>query len=168
MWRPSPCFWFPFNRAAWFFQVLAGVLQVVAGLLPPHRHYSDIHDRIVTNYLWANGAHPFEPFGSSIHLSDTMVEVARRNEVLIRVDAAARHVRQAVSEVEAFYDQYLRDPFLGKSNAEESVWIDRLFHEVSPCVCMYMSLQLGTRAPLHVGVHMRVLTTPVNHAVAFL
>jgi len=114
-------------------QVLSGLLQLVAGLVPPHRRWSPAHTRVVRDYLWSNGAHPFEPFGKSVHLSELLVDVARRNAVLVRLEAALSSARSAVAEVDAFAQKHLYDPFAAdeRHTAATRVWIDRLFHQVS-------------------------------------
>ena len=138
-------------------QVLAGLLQLVSGMTPPHRHFSPPHKRVVWDYLWANGAHPFAPFGESATLSQAMVDVARRNAVLVRLDAALQSARAAVHEVDAFAQKHLYDPFAEGADhaAPTRVWVDRLFHQVR-CVlravlpvCLLASLRLP--AALAVG-----------------
>ena len=123
-------------------QVLAGLLQLVSGMTPPHRHFSPPHKRVVWDYLWANGAHPFAPFGESATLSQAMVDVARRNAVLVRLDAALQSARAAVHEVDAFAQKHLYDPFAEGADhaAPTRVWVDRLFHQVR-CACRGLCCQ---------------------------
>lgn len=108
------------------------MLQLVSGMAPPHRHFSPAHKRVVWDYLWANGAHPFAPFGESATLSQAMVDVARRNAVLVRLDAALQSARAAVHEVDEFAQKHLYDPFAEGADhaAPTRVWVDRLFHQV--------------------------------------
>jgi hypothetical protein len=65
------------------------------------------------DWLWATGAHPFGPFGAGARLSEALADVARRNHVLARLDAALRRARKALEDVERFGEEFLEDPFEG-------------------------------------------------------
>jgi hypothetical protein len=87
--------------------IVAGVAGVLGGLLGPYERFGG--DRIVTDYLWANGHHPFGPFSNATRVSRVMADAALRHDVVGRMDAALRIVGSAMAEIEAMGLRYLSD-----------------------------------------------------------
>ena len=95
---------------------VAGVAVALAGLADPTRRRDAGRGGVTAtteDWLWATGAHPFGPFGAGARLSEALADVARRNHVLARLDAALRRARKALEDVERFGEEFLEDPFEG-------------------------------------------------------
>ena len=101
---------------------VAGLAVALSGLASPSERFSRTRFARVENWLWAVGHHPFGPFTNCATLSDALVDVARRNAIISRLDASMRAVRSALEDVEAFAEEYLSEPFgdLGTAPAADS------------------------------------------------
>ena len=95
--------------------VVAGALAALLGLVPPFRTWTPgaggggpgAAAGFADDWLWAAGAQPFGPVGSDGPLSLLLVDAARRNAVVSRVDGCFRVVRGVLERVAAFAAAYL-------------------------------------------------------------
>mmetsp|Transcript_26422 Transcript_26422/g.43263 ORF Transcript_26422/g.43263 Transcript_26422/m.43263 type:complete len:856 (-) Transcript_26422:916-3483(-) len=90
--------------------VIAGVASSLGGVLAPYERFSPLHNKRVEDLLWAHGHHPFGPFTNTIGLSEVFVDMALRNSVLSRLNAALRLIKRALSHIEHFANEYVYDP----------------------------------------------------------
>ena len=135
--------------------IVAGLMESLGGLVPPHRRYSRAHKRTITNHIWSYGHHPFAPFSKSSQMSQIFVNTALRNGVLSRLDTALRVSKEAVNSVEMFARKYLFD------DGSNVSWIDREFHN-HPAL-----KSLSEKSPIAFGVVSRLHEDMENLLNAF-
>ncbi|EPS65610.1 hypothetical protein M569_09167, partial [Genlisea aurea] len=110
--------------------ILAGLASVVGGLSAPYEKASHVHERPVVNWLMAAGCHPFGPFSNTSRLSQTLRDVALRNQIYARVDAALHQIRATSQAVQAFVAEHLKtpvgEPVKGKKNKTTTeLWLEK-------------------------------------------
>eukprot|EP01018_Ginkgo_biloba_P009444 Gb_32615 [translate_table: standard] len=116
--------------------ILAGLASVVGGLAAPYEKASHIHQRPVLNWLWATGCHPFGPFSNVSQISQMLRDIALRNTIYARVDAALHKIRDTSEAIQSFTSEHLKTP-LGepvkgqrkKSTAE--LWLDKFYKKTT-------------------------------------
>lgn len=116
--------------------ILAGLASVVGGLAAPYEKASHIHQRPISNWLWATGCHPFGPFSNVSQISQMLRDTALRNTIYARVDAALHKIRDTTEAVQSFTNEQLKTP-LGepvkgqrkKSTAE--LWLDKFYKKTT-------------------------------------
>ncbi len=99
--------------------IVAGLVQSLGGIVPPYSRYSPPHDRIVENYIWSYGNHPFGPFSVNNGMSQIFFDMALRNEVLSRLNSGLMLTRDAISRIEHFARAHVLD------DGTNSSWLDR-------------------------------------------
>ena len=77
------------------------------GVVSPTVIYSRNHDRLISNYLWATGHHPFGHYSNTSSVSIIHKETIVRNIVLSRIAKAVSHIQSALSIIENFANVYL-------------------------------------------------------------
>ncbi|KAG6431362.1 hypothetical protein SASPL_109441 [Salvia splendens] len=87
-------------------------------LSAPYEKASHIHSRPVVNWLVTAGCHPFGPFSNTSQLSQLLRDVALRNAVYARVDAALHRIRET-SENKSSTDLWLEKFYKKKTNLPE-------------------------------------------------
>ncbi|XP_047950932.1 uncharacterized protein LOC125196453 [Salvia hispanica] len=112
--------------------ILAGLASVVGGLSAPYEKASHIHSRPVVNWLVTAGCHPFGPFSNTSQLSQLLRDVALRNAVYARVDAALHRIRETSEAVQAFAAEHLKTPLgeavKGKKNKSSTdLWLEKFY-----------------------------------------
>ncbi|XP_038722579.1 uncharacterized protein LOC120014640 [Tripterygium wilfordii] len=116
--------------------ILAGLASVVSGLSAPYEKASHVHERPVVNWLWATGCHPFGPFSNTSHVSQMLQDVALRNTIYARVDAALRRIRETSEAVQVFAAKYLKtplgEPMKGKKNKTTTeLWLEKFYRKTT-------------------------------------
>ncbi|KAK3418231.1 hypothetical protein EUGRSUZ_H04185 [Eucalyptus grandis] len=112
--------------------IIAGLASAVGGLTAPYEKASHVHERAVVSWLWATGCHPFGPFSSTSKVSQMLKDVALRNTIYARVDAALRKIRDTSEVVQGFASEYLKTP-LGepvkgkKSKSSTELWLEKFY-----------------------------------------
>ncbi|KAG6428284.1 hypothetical protein SASPL_112535 [Salvia splendens] len=112
--------------------ILAGLASVVGGLSAPYEKASHIHSRPVVNWLVTAGCHPFGPFSNTTQISQLLRDVALRNAVYARVDAALHRIRETSEAVQAFAAEHLKTPLgeavKGKKNKSSTdLWLEKFY-----------------------------------------
>ncbi|KAH6769575.1 transmembrane protein [Perilla frutescens var. hirtella] len=112
--------------------ILAGLASVVGGLSAPYEKASHAHERPVVNWLLAAGCHPFGPFSNTSQISQLLRDVALRNSVYARVDAALHRIRDTSESVQAFAAEHLKtplgEPVKGKKNKSSTeLWLEKFY-----------------------------------------
>jgi hypothetical protein len=105
-------------------------------LAAPYEKASHIHQRPISNWLWATGCHPFGPFSNVSQISQMLRDTALRNTIYARVDAALHKIRDTTEAVQSFTNEQLKTP-LGepvkgqrkKSTAE--LWLDKFYKKTT-------------------------------------
>lgn len=49
--------------------ILGAIIQTIWGISPPFIHWSSLHNRIITDYLWAICNTPFGLFSNNLNIS---------------------------------------------------------------------------------------------------
>ncbi|GAV71705.1 hypothetical protein CFOL_v3_15195 [Cephalotus follicularis] len=116
--------------------ILAGLASTVGGLSAPYEKASHVHERPIVNWLWATGCHPFGPFSNTSQISLMLQDVALRNTIYARVDAALRKIRDMSETVQAFAAEYLRtpigEPVKGKKNKSSTdLWLEKFYRKTT-------------------------------------
>ncbi|RAL47429.1 hypothetical protein DM860_013394 [Cuscuta australis] len=116
--------------------IIAGVASVVGGLSAPYEKASHVHERPVVNWLWATGCHPFGPFSNTSHISELLQDVALRNTIYARVDAALRRLRETSEVVQNFASEHLKtplgEPVKGKKNKSSTeLWVEKFYKKTT-------------------------------------
>lgn len=116
--------------------ILAGLASAVGGLSAPYEKASHVHERPVVNWLWATGCHPFGPFSNTSQVSQMFQDVALRNTIYARVDAALHRIRDTSETVEAFAAEYLKtplgEPVKGKKNKSRTdLWLEKFYRKTT-------------------------------------
>eukprot|EP00252_Welwitschia_mirabilis_P008780 TRINITY_DN20945_c0_g1_i1.p1 TRINITY_DN20945_c0_g1~~TRINITY_DN20945_c0_g1_i1.p1 ORF type:complete len:808 (+),score=153.41 TRINITY_DN20945_c0_g1_i1:214-2637(+) len=112
--------------------IIAGLASAVGGLTAPYEKASHIHQRPISNWLWATGCHPFGPFSNVSQISQLLRDTALRNTIYARVDAALHKIRDAVEEVQSFANEFLKTP-LGepikgdRKKSTPELWLDKFY-----------------------------------------
>ncbi|XP_057809756.1 uncharacterized protein LOC131024251 [Salvia miltiorrhiza] len=112
--------------------ILAGLASVVGGLSAPYEKASHVHERPVVNWLLTAGCHPFGPFSNTSRISQLLRDVALRNAVYARVDAALHRIRETSEAVQAFATEHLKTPLgeavKGKKNKSSTdLWLEKFY-----------------------------------------
>lgn len=112
--------------------ILAGLASVVGGLSAPYEKASHVHERPVMNWLVAAGCHPFGPFSNTTQISQLLRDVALRNAVYARVDAALHRIRDTSEAVQGFAAEHLKtplgEPVKGKKNKSSTeLWLEKFY-----------------------------------------
>ena len=108
--------------------ILAGVANALAGILPPYQRYSRPAGKIVEDFVWAAGVHPFGPFVSEPRFSAASRDLVLRNAVVSRMHRALTAVRGSIADVEAFVADHMINPVgVHVINTPEDGWLDFLF-----------------------------------------
>lgn len=112
--------------------IVAGLASVVGGLSAPYEKVSHIHERPVVNWLLAAGCHPFGPFSNTSRISQLLQDVALRNAIYARVDAALHRIRETSESVQVFAGEYLKtplgEPVKGKKNKTTTeLWLEKFY-----------------------------------------
>lgn len=114
-------------------EIIAGISKSLGGIVDPAHRFSSLHDRVVHDYTWALGHHPYGYFSNHSQLSTIFTDTILRNLVISRVDSSINVIKEAIREVDEFVDAYLHNPFLESFSHNESNvwrhWIDDLFHK---------------------------------------
>lgn len=116
--------------------IIAGLASAVGGLTAPYEKASHVHERAVVNWLWATGCHPFGPFSNTSKVSQMLKDVALRNTIYARVDAALRKIRDTSEVVQGFASEYLKTP-LGepvkgkKSKSSTELWLEKFYKKTT-------------------------------------
>ncbi|XP_047317007.1 uncharacterized protein LOC124920547 [Impatiens glandulifera] len=116
--------------------VMAGLASVVGGVSAPYEKASHVHERPVVNWLWATGCHPFGPFSNASKVSEMLQDVALRNAIYARVDAALHQIRGTSEEVQSFAAEYLKtplgEPVKGKRNKTSTeMWVEKFYKKTT-------------------------------------
>ncbi|CAH9055194.1 unnamed protein product [Cuscuta europaea] len=116
--------------------IVAGVASVIGGLSAPYEKASHAHERPVVNWLWATGCHPFGPFSNTSHISELLQDIALRNTIYARVDAALRRIRETSQLVQNFASEHLRtplgEPVKGKKNKTSTeLWVEKFYKKTT-------------------------------------
>ncbi|XAR56982.1 hypothetical protein NMG60_11024971 [Bertholletia excelsa] len=116
--------------------ILAGLASVVGGLSAPYEKASHVHERPVVNWLWAAGCHPFGPFSNTSQVSQMLQDVALRNAIYARVDAALHRIRETSESVQTFAAEYLKtplgEPVKGKKNKSSTeLWVEKFYKKTT-------------------------------------
>lgn len=84
--------------------VLAGIMSALTGTVDVCQHFSPQHGKIVRDFTWAFGYHPFCPFSQFNHheVSEIFIDVGLRNLIFIRINNAVSKIKEAITEVDAF------------------------------------------------------------------
>eukprot|EP00002_Diphylleia_rotans_P020835 TRINITY_DN4047_c0_g1_i3.p1 TRINITY_DN4047_c0_g1~~TRINITY_DN4047_c0_g1_i3.p1 ORF type:complete len:731 (+),score=150.19 TRINITY_DN4047_c0_g1_i3:88-2280(+) len=108
--------------------IIAGLATSIAGLVPPYSGYSDIHEKLVTDYTWATGYHPFGPFSNSTHIGPIFAENAIRNQIISRIDTARQLIKEAMDNLSSFMKKYVNDPFGEEITSQPKTWIEQVIN----------------------------------------
>lgn len=115
--------------------ILAGLASAVGGLSAPYEKVSHVHERPVINWLWATGCHPFGPFSNASQISQMLQDVALRNTIYARVDAALHKIRDTSEAVQTFAGDYLKTPLgeavKGKKKSSTDLWIEKFYKKTT-------------------------------------
>lgn len=116
--------------------ILAGLASVVGGLSAPFEKASHVHERPVVNWLWAAGCHPFGPFSNTSKISQMLQDIALRNTIYARVDAALHLIRATSESVQTFAADYLKtplgEPVKGKKNKTSTeLWLEKFYKKTT-------------------------------------
>ena len=116
--------------------IVAGLLSALGGVVPPSSHYSPPNHRIIFDFRWSVGHLPWGPFGASSGVSKIYSDQLMRNRVVSMINAAIKHLTEALKELEMFTSLYLYGPFGEFVQREKpQSLIDSIFHSrtsVSP------------------------------------
>ncbi|CAI0626532.1 unnamed protein product [Linum tenue] len=97
---------------------------------------SHVHERPVVNWLLAAGCHPFGPFSNSSRTSKLLQDVALRNTIYARVDAALHKIRDTSEIVQVFASEHLKTP-LGepvrakKNKTTTELWLEKFYKKTT-------------------------------------
>ena len=153
--------------AAWPHRASAAALAVaLGGLAAPYQRFCPKSGRRTEDWLWGMGAHPFGPFHmapdgggvlgqagspdvSEVPFSTLLVDMAHRNAILTRVEAALGHctaIRAAVATYQrSFTPRPLHEPLAGLGGSGgASSFVDSLGWDES-------TAQLATRIKAELG-----------------
>ncbi|KAJ8767279.1 hypothetical protein K2173_017323 [Erythroxylum novogranatense] len=116
--------------------ILAGLASTIGGLSAPYEKASHVHERPIINWLWAGGCHPFGPFSNTSKISKLLQDVALRNTIYARVDAALHRIRDTSEAVQAFASDYLKtplgEPVKGKKNKTAAkLWLEKFYKKTT-------------------------------------
>ncbi|CAN1281618.1 hypothetical protein LINPERPRIM_LOCUS17803 [Linum perenne] len=116
--------------------ILAGLASAVGGLSAPYEKASHVHERPVVNWLLAAGCHPFGPFSNTSQTSKLLQDVALRNTIYARVDAALHKIRDTSETVQLFASEYLKtplgEPVKGKKNKTTTeLWLEKFYKKTT-------------------------------------
>jgi hypothetical protein len=133
---PTPSVKVPFRSEGQFLSahpqqptrhIVSGISTALAGLLPPYQRWSSPKGRLVDDYTWAVGHHPFGPFSNFTAVSQIMADVALRNALLTRLHSALLVVKDSMDRVDALAKRYFVTA-LGNTNLPRTdSWIDLLY-----------------------------------------
>ncbi|KAF2077814.1 hypothetical protein CYY_000859 [Polysphondylium violaceum] len=110
-------------------QIVAGLANS-QGIMGPTLRYSEPHQRLVNNYLWSYGQHPFGFFGNTSEISQIFIDSIIRNTIITSVQSSNQNLNLALQKITDFSTKYLIDslgydvddvPYGGNL-------IDRLYH----------------------------------------
>ncbi|CAN1281621.1 hypothetical protein LINPERPRIM_LOCUS17803 [Linum perenne] len=106
------------------------------GLSAPYEKASHVHERPVVNWLLAAGCHPFGPFSNTSQTSKLLQDVALRNTIYARVDAALHKIRDTSETVQLFASEYLKtplgEPVKGKKNKTTTeLWLEKFYKKTT-------------------------------------
>eukprot|EP01114_Cavostelium_apophysatum_P023378 TRINITY_DN8786_c0_g1_i1.p1 TRINITY_DN8786_c0_g1~~TRINITY_DN8786_c0_g1_i1.p1 ORF type:complete len:710 (+),score=142.99 TRINITY_DN8786_c0_g1_i1:64-2193(+) len=116
-------------------QIIAGISKAIGGLVDPSQHYSSLHKRVVKDYFWALGHHPFGHFSNFTGVSQLHRDAILRNNIVTRMDSSIATIKKAISQVDRFAKEFLYNPFVEDVSHNESHWknfVDDLFHNPIP------------------------------------
>ncbi|CAI0466937.1 unnamed protein product [Linum tenue] len=116
--------------------IMAGLASAVGGLSAPYEKASHVHERPVVNWLLAAGCHPFGPFSNTSQTSKLLQDVALRNTIYARVDAALRKIRDTSEIVQVFASEHLKtplgEPVRGKKNKTTTeLWLEKFYKKTT-------------------------------------
>eukprot|EP00742_Colponemidia_sp_Colp-10_P008774 GILJ01009525.1.p1 GENE.GILJ01009525.1~~GILJ01009525.1.p1 ORF type:complete len:770 (+),score=115.28 GILJ01009525.1:103-2310(+) len=106
--------------------IIAGVASALGGLLQPTERFSATHGRVINDYIWANGHHPFGVFSKTPHLSQIFIDSILRNSIVSRLNSALRVTRHAIDKIDAFSTSFIFDPLSG-SDPSNVGWISKIY-----------------------------------------
>jgi hypothetical protein len=99
--------------------IMAGIVSALGGVAPPHLNYHPSQGRLVAEYEWACGHHPFGPFsqtqGVSLILRDTML----RNNMLSLLTHSLHQMRAITEQLETIMRPFVAEP-LGTQSSDLS------------------------------------------------
>lgn len=109
--------------------ILAGVVTALGSVASPSHHYSQHHQKIMVDLLFAHGSSPFGPFGNSLRLSQVLVQQSVRNAVLWRIDSAVEEGHKVLLELDKFAGKYLFDPLgeMSEKNADRNRLLEAFY-----------------------------------------
>ncbi|EGC34086.1 hypothetical protein DICPUDRAFT_94882 [Dictyostelium purpureum] len=112
--------------------IIAGIAES-QGLMGPTIKYSEAHGRLINNFLWGFGHHPFGFFSSNnSRISQIFIDGIIRNTIITSVQSSEINLKSAFDRVSEFTQKYLLDS-LGFEIKDTSLshgnfLIDRLYH----------------------------------------
>ncbi|KYR03063.1 transmembrane protein [Tieghemostelium lacteum] len=109
--------------------IIAGLANSQGAMGPTFR-FSPEHFRLVNNYLWSFGQHPFGYFGNSSAISQLFVDCIVRNTIVTTLQASDYSLNLAFNKIQEFSQRYLVNSF-GYDLDEVPTGmflIDRLYH----------------------------------------
>lgn len=90
--------------------VISGVGAALGGLMPPHRRFSQEHQRVVSDYTWSHGYFSWGPFSNATGLSQVAIDSILMNSVVSRLDSSVERVTDALLRMDDFADRFLSLP----------------------------------------------------------
>lgn len=131
--------------------ILAGILTALGSVAPPTKHYSQHHQKTMTDLLFAHGWNPFGPFGNHMQLSQVFVDQAVRNAVLWRVDSAIEEGHRVLLQLDEFASRYLFDPLgeMAEKSKPNSRWLDAFGDERKVVPSLAHSAATNTMRQVH-------------------
>eukprot|EP00003_Mantamonas_plastica_P025575 TRINITY_DN5042_c0_g1_i3.p1 TRINITY_DN5042_c0_g1~~TRINITY_DN5042_c0_g1_i3.p1 ORF type:complete len:832 (+),score=235.54 TRINITY_DN5042_c0_g1_i3:3-2498(+) len=130
-------------------EILAGLLKALGGISAPTTRFSQLHQRSVTDFSWAIGAHPFGPFSNETQISQIFVDSVLRNSIISRINAAFHTIQESVALVDDFAKEYVQNPFgeeISHKSKNAGSYIELLYHQPGEVVS---PLARKTVASLH-------------------
>lgn len=91
--------------------VIAGLAQAIAGLVPPFQRYDPLHGGLSEDWRWGQGALPWGPYTNYSGISSSLVRRAQRNVVISHVEGALRQLQLKLDAVDVLVSQHLAGPF---------------------------------------------------------
>ena len=84
--------------------IMAGIMNVLIGTVDVCQHFSSQHGKVVNDFTWAFGYHPFCPFSEFNYpqVSEIFIDIGLRNLILVRTNNAISNVKEAVTLVDEF------------------------------------------------------------------
>ena len=89
--------------------VVAGVAHALGGVADPLASF-DGDGALVSDFLWAAGAHPFGPFAAAAALSQVHVDVSHRHAIVAILHSSLRALLAAAASVEALAARFAHAP----------------------------------------------------------